>query len=267
MKEKKRLDVLLVEQGHFPSREQARAAIMAGEVLVNEVKIEKAGTAVDAASTIRLLGNKLPYVSRGGLKLEKAISCFHLQLQDKKMIDVGASTGGFVDCALQNGVSKVYAVDVGHNQLAWKLRNDPRVVVMEKTNARTMPPERIPETVELVTADVSFISLTLALPVVLEHHLCSGGEVVALIKPQFEAGRDNVGKGGIVKDPQVHDMVIHKVIDALCEYGIAVQAIDYSPITGADGNIEYLYYGIKHGQAQPVSPQQVIEHAFAEHKG
>lgn len=267
MKEKKRLDLLLLEQGHFPSREQARAAIMAGEVLVNEVKIEKAGTAVDSTASIRLLGKRLPYVSRGGLKLAKAIDVFGLDLNGLVMIDIGASTGGFVDCALQHQAQKVYAVDVGHNQLAWKLRSDPRVVVLEKTNARTLTAQTIPEQADIVTADVSFISLTLAMPPVLQHCLRPQGQVVVLIKPQFEAGRGHVGKGGIVRDAAVHLQVLEKIVTSFAALDIAVQGLDFSPITGADGNIEYLYYGIKQGLPQTVHYDQVVAAAFAAHRG
>lgn len=261
MKEKKRLDILLSEKGLFPSREQARSAIMAGEVLVNEEKIDKAGAAVDINAQIRLLGEKLPYVSRGGLKLAKAICSFNLDLTGKIIIDIGASTGGFVDCALQNGAVKVYAVDVGYNQLAWKLRNDERVVVMEKTNARYLDQEIISETVDMLTADVSFISLTLALGAAARNLLKSGGEAVALIKPQFEAGRDAVGKGGIIRDKAVHKQVITKIVTAFTEMELAPQALDYSPITGADGNIEYLIYAIKDATPIDLDIDNLIEAA------
>ena len=266
MKEKKRLDIFLTERGFFPSREQARAAIMAGEILVDEIKVDKAGAAVDPSAHIRLLGKRLAYVSRGGLKLEKAIQSFHLDLKGKTLIDIGASTGGFVDCALQHGAAKVYAVDVGHNQLAWKLRNDPRVTVLEKTNARTLDRSVIPEEVDGLTADVSFISLTLALPAAIRNHLKPGGLVVALIKPQFEAGREAVGKGGIVRDRETQRQVIEKIITALAGEGVAIQGINFSPITGADGNIEYLYYGIKGGAPLPYDTAAVIQAAWQEHK-
>ena len=245
MKNKTRLDLLLVERGLFPSREQARAAIMAGEVLVDEVKVDKAGAAVKDDCAIRLLGQKLPYVSRGGLKLEKAISVFGLNLKGKKIIDIGSSTGGFTDCCLQNGAALVYAVDVGTNQLAWKLRSDPRVHVLEKTNARLLDRSMIDDDVDMLVADVSFISLTLALPAAVQHQLKPGGEVVCLIKPQFEAGREAVGKGGIVRDPAIHRRVIDKIINAFGEMGLIVAGLNYSPITGADGNIEYLIYAKK----------------------
>lgn len=263
---KQRLDLLLVERGFFPSREQARAAIMAGEVLVGANKIEKAGAAVDPAAEIRLLGNRLPYVSRGGLKLEKAICCFHLDLHGLTVIDIGSSTGGFVDCALQNGAQRVYAVDVGRNQLAWKLRNDARVIVLEKTNARFLDRQTIPEQADLITADVSFISLALALPAAVKHLLKPGGSVVALIKPQFEAGRAAVGKGGVVRDKKVHRQVLERMLSVFAEMGLGVQALDFSPITGADGNIEYLIHAQKGlQQADSFSPQQIIDTAWSVH--
>ena len=270
MKNKTRLDVLLVERGLFPSREQARAAIMAGEVLVDEVKIDKAGAAVKDDCAIRLLGQKLPYVSRGGLKLEKAIAVFGLDLKDKKIIDIGSSTGGFTDCCLQNGAALVYAVDVGTNQLAWKLRSDPRVRVLEKTNARWLDRSVIDDDVDMLVADVSFISLTLALPAAVQHQLKDGGEVVCLIKPQFEAGREAVGKGGIIRDAATHRSVIEKILDAFRQMDLTVCGLNYSPITGADGNIEYLIYAVKgsHGCSVPALPDidSVIAAAWQEHK-
>lgn len=264
-KTKRRLDVLLVERGLFPSREQARAAIMAGEVLADEVKTDKAGALVSATAAIRLLGNRLPYVSRGGLKLEKAIHSFALSLAGKTIIDIGASTGGFVDCALQHGAAKVYAVDVGHNQLAWKLRNDPRVVVLEKTNARYLDQSIIPEQADMLTADVSFISLTLALPAAAAHLLKPGGGVAALIKPQFEAGRSAVGKGGVVRDRAVHQQVIEKTLLSFQEMGLGAQGLDFSPITGADGNIEYLVHAVKGASARSFLIEQIIAAAWAAH--
>ena len=234
---------------------------MAGEVLADDQKIDKAGTPVDVSCSIRLLGKRLPFVSRGGLKLDKAISSFDLNLTGKTVIDIGASTGGFVDCALQNGAAKVYAVDVGYNQLAWKLRTDERVMVLEKTNARYLDLTIIPEVVDMLTADVSFISLTLAMPAAIHNLLKSGGEVVCLIKPQFEAGRELVGKGGIVRDPAVHQQVISKVIQCFNDLGLGAQALDYSPITGSDGNIEYLLYAIKERCAKELDIAAVIKSA------
>lgn len=265
-KEKKRLDLLLTERGLFPSREKSRAAIMAGEVLVDEQKIEKAGTFVSADCTVRLLGIRPPFVSRGGLKLAKAIDSFQLDCKGKTIIDIGSSTGGFVDCALQNGAAKIYAVDVGYNQLAWKLRNDPRVVVMEKTNARYLDKGLINDTADMLTADVSFISLALVIPAAAEHLLKDQGEVVALIKPQFEAGREAVSKGGIVRDKSTHRSVIEKIVTIFAGLDLQVQALDYSPITGADGNIEYLIYAIKNAPAQDIDIERVIDCAHAQHK-
>ena len=200
---KERLDALLVNRGMFESRAKAQAAIMAGQVLVNEQKVEKAGTAVNPECTIRLLGNKLPYVSRGGLKLEKALQIFPISVADKVVADVGASTGGFTDCALQNGAAKVYALDVGYGQLAWKLRQDERVINMERTNVRYLEEDSLPEKVDAVTIDVAFISLDKILPAV-HKILKESGFVVALIKPQFEAGKENVGKKGVVRDERYY---------------------------------------------------------------
>lgn len=266
MKQKSRLDLLLTTRGLFPSREQARAAIMAGEVLVDEVKIDKAGAQVAADVVIRLLGQRLPYVSRGGLKLAKAIASFRLDFSGCLVIDIGASTGGFVDCALQHGARLVYAVDVGHNQLAWKLRTDPRVKVLEKTNARYLDRSVIDVTADIITADVSFISLTQALPAAIGHLLRPGGAVVALIKPQFEAGREAVGKGGVVRDRAVHHAVIEKIVTALAALGLSVRGLDFSPITGADGNIEYLYYAVKGNDAAAIDIAAVVDAAWAEHR-
>ncbi|MCR4962769.1 MAG: TlyA family RNA methyltransferase [Firmicutes bacterium] len=264
--DKVRLDVLLVNRGLFPSREQARGAIMAGEVMVGEQKIDKAGTMVAADAPLRLLGERLPFVSRGGLKLDKALDCFAIDLGQKTVLDIGASTGGFTDCALQHGAAKVYAVDVGYNQLAWSLRNDPRVVVLEKTNARYLQRETIGEDVDFICSDVSFISLLLVLPPAVEQLLKPGGRVAALIKPQFEAGRENVGKKGVVRDKQVHKQVILKIIEGFRSMGLTVQGLNYSPVTGADGNIEYLICGCKGGgEAPPPDVDAVIEEAWAAH--
>lgn len=260
-KDKTRLDVLLCERGLYPSREQAKAAIMAGEVLVNEQKIDKAGAAVPVDCRIRLLKAKLPYVSRGGLKLAKAIDSFHIDFRGKTVIDIGASTGGFVDCALQNGAAKVYAVDVGHNQLAWKLRSDPRVIVLEKTNARYLDQSIIAEQADIISADVSFISMPLAISAAVCRLLRPRGEVAALIKPQFEAGREAVGKGGIVRDRSVHLEVLHKVLASFADMDLGAQALDYSPITGADGNIEYLIYGIKGAVPQTIAVDCIVQAA------
>ena len=238
---KKRLDVLLVERGLATSREKAKAMIMAGEVLVDNEREDKAGSMFPEEVEIVLKGKPLPYVSRGGLKLEKAMKNFDLTLDGKVCMDVGASTGGFTDCMLQNGAVKVYSVDVGHGQLDWKLRNDERVVCMEKTNIRYVTPEDIEEPVDFSSIDVSFISLTkVLLPV--RNLLSQDGQIVCLIKPQFEAGREKVGKKGVVRDPAVHKEVIEKVIAFAKEQYLQPLALDFSPIKGPEGNIEYLLY-------------------------
>lgn len=238
---KERLDVLLVQQGYATSREKAKAIIMAGQVYVDGQKEDKAGSMFKEEAKIEVRGNTLKYVSRGGLKLEKAMSHFAVTLEGKVCMDVGASTGGFTDCMLQNGAVKVYSVDVGHGQLDWKLRNDPRVVCMEKTNIRYVTPEDIEEPVDFSSIDVSFISLTkVLLPV--RNLLSQDGQIVCLIKPQFEAGREKVGKKGVVRDPAVHKEVIEKVIAFAKEQYLQPLALDFSPIKGPEGNIEYLLY-------------------------
>ena len=238
---KERLDMLLVNRGLFESRAKAQAAVMAGQILVNEQKIDKPGTPINPEVTIRILGNKLPYVSRGGLKLEKALQIFPISVQDKVVADIGASTGGFTDCALQNGAAKVYAIDVGHGQLAWKLRNDERVVCMEKTNIRYVVPEDIDELAAFSSIDVSFISLTkVLLPV--KDLLTEDGQIVCLIKPQFEAGREKVGKKGVVRDRAVHEEVIRMVMDYAESIDLYPLALDFSPVKGPEGNIEYLLF-------------------------
>ena len=241
---KKRLDVVLVEKGLAASREKAKALIMAGKVLVNENKIDKAGTEINPELPIRLLGQDIPYVSRGGLKLEKALQVFPVDLTDKVVADLGASTGGFVDCALQNGAAKVFAIDVGYNQLDWKLRTDARVVSMEKTNARYLEADSLGQMVDVVTTDVSFISLDKILPPAMAF-LKENGHVLALIKPQFEAGREKDGKKGVVRDAAVHREVIEKILRLCAEIGLTVWGLDYSPVKGPEGNIEYLLWGCK----------------------
>lgn len=239
MKNKLRLDQLLVEKGFFETRQKAQSAIMAGLVFIDKQRADKAGKAYPADITIEVKGDVSRFVSRGGEKLEHALAEFNINVNDKICIDIGASTGGFTDCLLQHGAKKVYAVDVGRGQLAWKLQNDPRVIMMDKTNARYLTLEDIGEKCALAVIDVSFISLTKILPSVynlIENH----GEVIALIKPQFEASRKQVGKGGIVKDPAVHLAVIEKIKSASEEIGYKVAGIINSPITGADGNIEFL---------------------------
>ena len=250
---KERLDVLLVSQGLAISREKAKAIIMSGNVLVNGQREDKAGTMIDVKAEITVKGGQLKYVSRGGLKLEKAMSHFDLTLEGRVCMDVGASTGGFTDCMLQNGAVKVYSVDVGHGQLDWKLRNDPRVVCMEKTNIRYVTPEQIEEPAAFVSIDVSFISLTKVLPPVREL-MTDDGEIVCLIKPQFEAGREKVGKKGVVRDPKVHEEVIEKVIDFAATVGLESRELEFSPIKGPEGNIEYLLHLLKRPDAASVEP-------------
>ncbi|MCD7841630.1 MAG: TlyA family RNA methyltransferase [Lachnospiraceae bacterium] len=246
---KERLDILLVQRALAPSREKAKALIMAGEVLVDGQREDKAGTMIDTSAAITVKGGKLRYVSRGGLKLEKAMQTFDGITPDGKVcMDVGSSTGGFTDCMLQNGARKVYAVDVGHGQLDWGLRNDPRVVCMERTNIRYVVLEDIEEAPSFVSIDVSFISLTKVLTPV--RNLMAGeGDIVCLIKPQFEAGREKVGKKGVVRDPKVHEEVIRIVIDYAAGIGLPAHALDYSPVKGPEGNIEYLVWLKKNGDA------------------
>ena len=236
---KERLDVLLVNKGLSESREKAKRTIMAGIVYVNGEKEDKAGTTFDPEVEIEVRGNVLPYVSRGGLKLEKAIKEFGVSCEGKVCLDIGASTGGFTDCMLQNGAVKVFAIDVGHGQLDWKLRNDERVVCMEKTNIRYVKPEDLGELASLVSIDVSFISLQLVLPVV-KTLIKDDCQVVCLIKPQFEAGRDQVGKKGVVRDKKVHVEVIEKTLSFAYSIGFELKGLTFSPIKGPEGNIEYL---------------------------
>ena len=245
---KERLDVLLVQEGYAASREKAKAIIMAGDVFVDGQREDKAGTTFDPSKIkLEVRGSTLPYVSRGGLKLEKAIRQFGLLLSDKICMDIGASTGGFTDCMLQNGAKKVYSVDVGHGQLDWKLRNDNRVVCMEKTNFRYMVPEDIEDEPDFASVDVSFISLTkILLPA--RALLKENGEMVCLIKPQFEAGKEKVGKKGGVKEPAVHEEVIRKVVDFADLLGFEILHLDFSPIKGPEGNIEYLVHLRKNSQ-------------------
>ena len=239
---KERLDVLLVEQGFATSREKAKAIIMSGNVFVNGQREDKAGTTFDPAkSSIEVKGHTLKYVSRGGLKLEKAMNQFGITLEDKVCMDIGASTGGFTDCMLQNGASKVYSVDVGHGQLAWSLRNDERVVCMEKTNFRYLTREDIADDLDFASVDVSFISLSkILLPA--RRLLKDKGQMVCLIKPQFEAGKDKVGKKGVVREKSVHQEVIEKIYTLVQILGFDILGLEYSPIKGPEGNIEYLIY-------------------------
>ena len=239
---KERLDVILVSQGYAPSREKAKAIIMSGNVYVNGQKEDKAGTAFDVSIIkLEVRGSTLKYVSRGGLKLEKAMETWKFDLHDTVCMDIGSSTGGFTDCMLQNGAAKVYSVDVGHGQLAWKLRNDERVVCMEQTNFRYMVREDIQDDLDFASVDVSFISLTKIL-IPARNLLKRGGQMVCLIKPQFEAGREKVGKNGVVREPQTHEEVIQKIVDYADSIGFTVLHLEYSPIKGPEGNIEYLVH-------------------------
>ena len=264
---KERLDVRLVEEGFFPSRERARAAIMAGLVFAGGQRAEKPGLLVGADLTLEGRGNPVPYVSRGGLKLEKALKVFGIDLKGRTVLDIGASTGGFTDCALKQGARLVYAVDVGYGQLAWELRNDHRVVVLERTNIRYLTRDAFREIPDFVTIDVSFISLDKVLPVL--NGLMSGEAAgVALIKPQFEAGREKVGKKGVVRDPQVHLEVIEKLVRLFLEQGWSVKGLDFSPVTGPEGNIEYLLHFQRDDCPKTcVCPLPVVQRAHAELKG
>ena len=238
---KKRIDLLLVEKGYFESRERAKKAIMAGVVFVNNQRCDKAGVDVDEDADILVKGDPIPYVSRGGLKLEKAMKNFDLTLEGKVCMDIGASTGGFTDCMLQNGATKVFSIDVGYGQLAWKLRQDERVVCMERTNIRHVTIEDTKEFADFASIDVSFISLKLVLPKCKEL-IRENGEIVALIKPQFEAGREKVGKKGVVREKSTHIEVIQMISDFAVENGFEILDLDYSPIKGPEGNIEYLIH-------------------------
>ena len=239
--EKERLDVLLVQQGLANSRELAKAYIMAGNVYVDGQKEDKAGTKVAVTANLEVKGNQMKYVSRGGYKLEKAMDVFGIRLNGKICLDIGASTGGFTDCMLQNGASKVYAIDVGYGQFAWKLRNDERVVCLEKTNVRYVTHEQVPDEGDFASIDVSFISLTKVLPAVLGV-LGEKGQLVCLIKPQFEAGREKVGKKGVVRDSSVHREVIEMIVEYVRTQSLGILGLDFSPIKGPEGNIEYLIY-------------------------
>ena len=241
MSNKERLDVLLVEKNFFESRERAKRIIMEGKILVDEKKIDKPGSLVNRESKIRLIGDDIPFVSRGGLKLLKAIAEFNLNLNEKICADIGASTGGFTDCMLQHGAKKIYSIDVGYGQLAWKLRNDSRVINMERTNIRNVTHDMIEDEIDFITIDVSFISLEKVLSVAYEL-LRVEGEIVALIKPQFEAGREHIGKKGVVRDKTIHFDIIKKIISIAQNLKFKIKNISYSPIKGPEGNIEYLIH-------------------------
>ncbi|MDD6845633.1 MAG: TlyA family RNA methyltransferase [Clostridia bacterium] len=261
---KERLDVLLVNRGLAASREKAKAIIMSGSVYVDGQKEDKAGQTFPEEANIEVRGSTLKYVSRGGLKLEKAMECFDVSLSGKICMDVGSSTGGFTDCMLQNGAVKVYAVDVGHGQLDWKLRNDPRVICMEKTNIRYVKPDDIEDRIQFSSIDVSFISLTKVLGPVKEL-LTDDGEIVCLIKPQFEAGREKVGKHGVVRDASVHKEVIDMVMNYAVSINFEVMNLEFSPVKGPEGNIEYLLHLLKHQSGDysniPVDSGEIVRKA------
>jgi len=257
-KVKERLDVLLVKRNLAESREKAKAYIMAGNVFVDGVREDKAGSSFEETVQIEVKGLAMKYVSRGGFKLEKAVNEFGVQLEGKTCMDVGSSTGGFTDCMLQNGAVKVFAIDVGTNQLAWKLRTDERVVSMEKTNIRYVTPEDIGQPVEFVSIDVAFISLTKVLGPVYEL-MGDGAEIVCLIKPQFEAGREKVGKKGVVRDRKVHEEVIAEVTTFACGTGLELLHLDYSPIKGPEGNIEYLLYAKKNAKEEVEAREESLQ--------
>lgn len=251
-KKKERLDVLLVKRGLAESREKAKAIIMTGNVFVEEQREDKAGSMFAEDAQVRIKGTPMKYVSRGGYKLEKAMELWHVPLQDKLCMDVGSSTGGFTDCMLQNGAVKVYAIDVGTNQLAWKLRQDERVVSMEKTNIRYVTPEDIADPIDFSSIDVAFISLTKVL-IPVWNLLKNGGRVVCLVKPQFEAGREKVGKKGVVRDKKVHEEVVCHIMTYALSMGFEILGLSYSPIKGPEGNIEYLLYIEKPQDAQALT--------------
>ncbi|QKS70969.1 TlyA family RNA methyltransferase [Paenalkalicoccus suaedae] len=263
---KDRIDVLLVEKGLMETREKAKRAVMAGLVLANGERIDKPGQKVDIEANLTLKGQVLPYVSRGGLKLEKAITAFELDLNKRTVLDIGASTGGFTDCSLQNGATLVYALDVGYNQLAWKLRQHEQVEVMERTNFRYCTKEDFQKgEPNFATIDVSFISLRIILPV-LYTILAEGGDVVALIKPQFEAGREDVGKKGIVRDKKVHERVIAEVISFSETLGFHVNNLTSSPIKGGEGNIEFLLHLQKKAEPSPYNQELIKEIVRVSHE-
>ncbi len=267
MSKKIRLDILLVERGLQETRQRAQAVIMSGQVFVGGQRVDKPGTAVDRSAQIEIRGETLRYVSRGGLKLEKAMAAFPITLSGTVCADIGASTGGFTDCMLQNGAAKVYAVDVGYGQLAWKLRNDPRVVCLERTNARYLAREQVPDPLDFASVDVSFISLKLILPP-LAALLKSGGRAACLVKPQFEAGREKVGKKGVVRDPAVHLEVLEHFLGHAKDSGFTVLGLTYSPIRGPEGNIEYLgYLQEGSGQERPFDLRALVEESHRDLTG
>ncbi len=260
---KQRLDILLTEKGLAPSREKAKAMIMSGIVYVDGEKQEKPGMSFPSEAAIEVRGKTIPFVSRGGLKLEKALSVFGIDVSGLTCIDVGASTGGFTDCLLQNGAAAVTSIDVGYGQFDWKLRNDPRVTVMEKTNIRYVTPDMLSGPADFVCIDVSFISLTKVLPAV-KALMKDTATLAALIKPQFEAGRADVGKHGVVRDPAVHEKVIRSVLTAAEELGFVFRGLSFSPVKGPEGNIEYLMYLARTGECTAADVHSVVEASHAE---
>lgn len=268
MSNKIRLDVAVLEKGFAPSREKAKAIIMAGQVYVNNQKVDKAGTEIKCDDVVEVRGNTLKYVSRGGLKLEKAMQCFPISLNGKICMDIGASTGGFTDCMLMNGAVKVYSIDVGYGQLAWKLRCDERVINLERTNFRYVTEEQVKEKIDFASVDVSFISLRLILPN-LFNLLKDDGQAVCLIKPQFEAGKEKVGKKGVVRDMSVHREVVENVIEMAVENEFSVKGLEFSPVKGPEGNIEYLIYLVKDGLSKVddgVNAQEIVGRSHEELK-
>lgn len=263
---KKRLDILVYENGFTDSREKAKAVIMAGQVYVDNQKADKCGQSYDENCKIEVRGSTQKYVSRGGLKLEKAINNFDFDLNGKITMDIGASTGGFTDCMLQNGAKKVYSIDVGYGQLAWKLRNDERVVNLERTNMRKVTREQVPDEIDFFSVDVSFISLKLILPVA-RQLMAENAQAVCLIKPQFEAGKEKVGKKGVVRDLNVHLEVVKKIISLAVENGFSVLGLQFSPIKGPEGNIEYLIYLKKSDEPivdESVQPEILVNQSHTE---
>ena len=259
-----RLDQYLVQNGLVQSRERAKALIMAGVVFVNQQKVDKAGEMIKEDAVVEVRGHDIGYVSRGGLKLEKAMKTFPITLTDKICADIGASTGGFTDCMLQDGARKVYSVDVGYGQLDWKLRSDPRVVCMERTNARYLTPEQIPDPLDFASIDVSFISLHHIFPVA-QRITTPDAMGVCLVKPQFEAGREKVGKNGVVRDPAVHREVLHNAMSYAAENGFVVRGLDYSPVKGPEGNIEYLMFVQKSDQPAVLDDEAAAQVVAASH--
>lgn len=265
MANKERIDILLVEKNFFDSRAKAKTMIMLGKILVNGQKIDKAGTLINRDAEIKIIGEEMPFVSRGGFKLQKALEVFKIDLREKICADVGASTGGFTDCMLQHGAKKIYAIDVGYGQLAWKLRQDERVINLERTNIRNVTRAEVSDILDFASIDVAFISLDKVLPVVF-NLLGDEGEIAALIKPQFEAGREQVGKKGVVKDKKIHAEVIERVLNFAEEVGFKICGINFSPVKGPEGNIEYLAHLSKRDKGQGISDKEISEVVEAAHK-